>query len=254
MIGATIIYQFDNDFGTFTVEELNYEGRPARVLFSGPNHAAQSGIPLDNNPRLLFDYNQRLLELALDLKPRKILILGGGTFTLATALATALPKSKLTVVERNKDLVKIAESYFGYLPNSRLRLVINDAAIFMDQRKPLYDLIYVDIYDNFIIPDQFRGVEFAKKLNKALLTNGMVAVNCISGLHGAASLPMRQIAGAFSEVIGPVKVIQADQNYSHYLPQNLIVMTRKNQPINKTWLKGYLEINDFALPREDLLK
>ncbi|MGH7238417.1 MAG: spermidine synthase, partial [Candidatus Saccharimonadales bacterium] len=184
-----VVHQLINKFGTFTVEELIYEGRPARVLFSGPLHAAQSGIPLDQNPRLLFDYNQCLLDLALELEPVRILVLGGGTMTLPMALLRQLPSAKLTVVEINPDLIKLGLDYFNYRPDRRLRLVEADAAQFMSLARPTYDLVLTDIYDNFTVPAHFRTRQFAEQIERSLQSGGVVATNCIAGLSGESSKP-----------------------------------------------------------------
>ena len=253
MFSWPIIHRLDNQFGNFTVEELDYEGRRARVLFSGPLRAAQSGIPLDNNPRLLFDYNQRFLELSLVINPKKVLILGGGTLTLANALLLHLPNAKLTVVEKNKDLIKIAESYFGYKTDKRLRLVIADAKDFMVKTQFLYDLIIVDIYDDFVIPESFRGGSFAQLLGQALMPSGLVMANCIAGLYGESALPLRQLVAAYSHNIGKVVAIQADNQYQHWSPQNLIVMSSRCNQIDDAWLKGCVRVPKLDIVSSDLL-
>ena len=112
---SSVLKQLDSQFGNFTVEELIYDGRKARVLFSGPLHAAQSGLALDGNPRLLFDYNQRFLELSLELRPKNILVLGGGTLTLPNALIKYLPKAQVTTVEINPELITLARKYLAIM-------------------------------------------------------------------------------------------------------------------------------------------
>jgi spermidine synthase len=244
MLTTPIIYQLNNEFGSFTVEELDYEGRPARVLFSGPRHAAQSGMPLDGNPKMLFDYNQRFLELALELEPNRILVLGGGTLTLPSALLRVLSRVDITVVDINKDLITLAETYFGYTPNRRLKIIIDDAETVMKKnKKNVYDLIIVDLYNNFIIPEKFRTTDFALLINQSLASNGLVAINCIAGLAGEAALPAKQLISIYVNTIGSVKTIQADNNYTHWSPQNLIIMAAKNRELDKTWLNNYIEVS-----------
>ncbi len=224
MFGNKVIEEIENEFGTFTVEELVYEGRRARVLFSSPQHAAQAGIPLDNDPRLLFDYNQRFFELASELEPKNVLILGGGTLTLAIALVNNFPKLKVTTVEVNKDLIDLAAKYFDYKPNPRLRVIIGDAKTFMLQAKPTFDLIIVDIYDNFTIPKYFRSRVFAGQLKKGLMEGGVVATNCISTISRDKASPLNQIVNAYRNEIGRVRVFKPDDRYIEWLPQNLLII------------------------------
>ncbi len=223
MFGRSVIKRLDNSFGSFSVEELKYEGRSARVLFSGPQHAAQSGIPLDDNPRLLFDYNQLLLELAVDLDPKRVLVLGGGTLTLPMALVTYLPNAHVDVVEQNADLIQLAEEYFSYRPNPRLMIHVADATTALKQFKDRFDLIITDIFDNFTIPMPFRTVGFASSLKQLMNPHGVVATNCIAATSGYAAQPLRQITAAYSKAIGPVRALKADKDYAYWTPQNLII-------------------------------
>lgn len=247
MFARPILHRLDNEFGSFTVEELDYEGRPARVLFSGPHHAAQSGIPLDDNPRMLFDYNQRFIELALELEPKRILVLGGGALTLPTALLKVLTKTDITVIEIIKDLVVIAEKYFGYRTNNRLKIIIDDAETALKgQVKTIYDLILVDIYNDFVIPEKFITKDFANMINKYLAPSGIVAVNCIAGLFGESSLPAKRLTSVYNQSIGQVRTIQADSNYNHWSPQNLIIIAAKDKGLNEAFLKGYIEVSSLG--------
>ena len=242
MFGKKVIDKIDNEFGSFTVEELVYEGRRARVLFSGPMHSAQSGIPLDNDPHMLFDYNQRLLEMSIELTPRKILMLGGGTMTLPMALITALPEAELTVVELNAGMLTIASKYFGFKQQPRIRLLITDASKFMDQVEPAYDLIICDLYDNLTIPKVFRGVAFAEKLRRGLRPGGVVATNCISAISGELSQPMRQLCAAYSAGIGPVRIFKVDRHFAGWVPQNLIIVAAKSDNTISGLLRGCAEV------------
>lgn len=253
MFGRSVIKRLTNSFGSFSVEELKYEGRPARVLFSGPQHAAQSGIPLDDNPRLLFDYNQLLLELALDLNPSKVLVLGGGTLTLPMALINNLQTVQVTVVEQNADLIALAGEYFNYHSDHRLRLEIGDALSIVGRLKDRYDLVITDIFDNFSIPQAFRTISFARSIKELLNVKGLIATNFIAATSGYAAQPLRQIVAAYSKAIGPVKVVKADQDYAYWTPQNMIIMAFNDQTVNQKLLKG-IELVDLPdIQTEDYL-
>lgn len=209
----------------FTIEELLYDGRSARVYFGSENRAAQSGIPLDGNPRMLFDYNQRFLELSLYLRPKSVLILGGGMMTLPMALIDALPEINITAVEKNENLINLAAEYFDYQPSEHLKIVIGDAYDHMQKISvPTYDLIIVDLYDNLMIPKVFRGLSFAEKLQRSLFKDGVVAANCIASLSGDNSKPMRQLVAAYSKQIGLTTIYPAGDNTSFLFPQNLIIL------------------------------
>jgi hypothetical protein len=62
----TTLHKFQTPYGSYKVVDTIYNGRPARMLY-GAKNSPQSGIAFDDSPELLFDYNQRFLEIALSL-------------------------------------------------------------------------------------------------------------------------------------------------------------------------------------------
>lgn len=241
MSTSRLLDQFSNQFGSFTVEELIYDSRPATVLFSGPMHSAQSGQAHDGNPRLLFDYNQLLFELANELVPKKILLLGGGTLTLPTELIKSLLDTHITAVEINEDLIATAKKFFSYRPSSRLNVVIDDAEHFMMRTQPnQYDLVITDLFDDLAIPEKFQTANFAHHLKRVCKPNGVVATNCIAAISGEGAMPMLKLYSAYLSAIGPVKVIKVDQHrYMNWTPQNLLLLAGSSA---KSLLKGVEEI------------
>jgi len=247
MLGRVVRHKLNNEFGSFTVEELIYEGRWARVLFSGPKHAAQSGIPLDDNPRMLFDYNQRFVELAMELQPNNILVLGGGALTLSMALLNSLEKSLVTTVEINKDLIAVAEAYFNYLPNIRHKIITTDASDFIKANSNKYDLIYIDLYKDFVVPEKFKTIDFAQLVNNSLAKHGILAINCISGLYGDYAIPIKQLYSIYSKAVGPIRIIKADADYYQWVTQNLIIIALKNKQLDEHWFNGYAEVSPIGV-------
>lgn len=237
-----VIETLDNEFGKFTIEELIYDNRRARVLFAGPLHAAQSGIPLDGDPHMLFDYNQLLLKLTLEINPKSLLILGGGVLTLPTTIINTLAHTKVTVVEINVGLIELARQHFGFRSNPRVKIIIDDAERFMLNQRSQYDLIITDVFDNFMLPLKFRTRQFAAALAAALNPGGLVATNCISSINSDQNSLLGQIRMSYSKAIGPVKIIKVDPSYPKEVLQNLIVVSgNKSSQV----LKHEAEINIF---------
>ncbi|HEY1064196.1 MAG TPA: fused MFS/spermidine synthase, partial [Candidatus Saccharimonadales bacterium] len=179
-----ILLETNTELEHYLVVDRVYEGRPARVLFSGPQRAAQSGIGLDDDPDLLFDYNQRLLEVANALYPSRILVIGGGAFTLPQALVVALPEATVDVVELDPGLETIAAKYFGLQENDRLHITYTDGRAFVEQSREQYDLVILDVFSELAIPRQFLTVEFIAMLHEHLTSTGCVALNIIASYQG----------------------------------------------------------------------
>src|SRR3954469_25939647 len=117
-----VVWEGDTAYGHYQVVDAPYDGRPARVLYSGDHQAAQSGVATDGQPDLLFDYNQRLFEIARGVQPKTVLLIGGGVGTLPTALLAALPDVQVDMVEPDDGLTKLAYQYFDLPVDDRLRL------------------------------------------------------------------------------------------------------------------------------------
>lgn len=235
-----IVATLNSQFGDYIVVDTIYNHRPARVLFSQPSNAAQSGQPLDDNPRLLFNYNQRFLEFALDILPSKILVLGGGTLTLPVALRDSLENVSLVVVEQNLDLIKLAQDYFGYQPTKQLKLVISDAKQYLVSSKQKFDLIIVDLYNDYSIPDEFQEPDFYRLVHKHLTSSGYLAINVISGLEPIEANLLKQIAKSIKRVFLNYRLIQADTD-RYFMSQNILVMASKNNYFNDQWFGNFIE-------------
>lgn len=222
-----VIYQGSTAFDEYTVVEEQYNNRPARVLYSKARIAAQSGLPLDGQPELLFDYNERFIELFRGLDPDSILVIGGGAFTFPKAVLEEKPNIKLTVVEIDEGLIKIAQDYFGFKPSKSTQIYISDGQTYVRQMSYRYDLIIIDAFVGPALPPALQTEEFTANLSKCLQPKGVVAMNLITGLHGQrAGVLQRQVAVMRSN-FSYLEVFPAGQSTSFWLPQNFILATYK---------------------------
>jgi spermidine synthase len=100
-----------------------------------------------------FFYHESLAHPALlaQQHPQKVLIVGGGDGALAEEVLKH-PVHEVTLVEIDPDVVDIAKSHLstvhrGAFADPRLRVVIEDAALFIKKNDTRYDAILVDITD-----------------------------------------------------------------------------------------------------------
>lgn len=222
-----ILLETDTDLEHYQVVERVYEGRLARVLFSGSRRAAQSGIGLDDDPDLLFDYNQRLLEVANALYPKRILVIGGGAFTLPMALAAALPDAMVDVVEIDPGLEQIAADYFGLQTSERLHLIFDDGRNFLEHTSQKYDLIILDVFTELSIPRPFLTIEFIKTLHKHLTKGGCVALNIIASYQGKNSGLIKSQIAAYGSLFSRLDIFPAAHGLTSWLPQNLVLVAQR---------------------------
>jgi spermidine synthase len=223
MKGETIVYNSTKGLLHYQVIDTLYNDRPSRVLFSGNHIAAESGIALDNNKELLFDYNERFMELIRGLKPKRILLVGGGAFTLPKAINEEFPYIVLDVVELDPELYKISKTYFDFQPNNNTNIYIQDGNEYLESTKQLYDLIIVDVFCINKIPKTFQSKHFIKNLKKSLRKDGLVAMNVIASYYGRRSSSLTCLILIFKTFFDYVQLYPAGSAISLWLPQNIII-------------------------------
>lgn len=218
-----VLFDGDTDLSHFQVIDTTYNGRPARVLYSGDKLAAQSGIALDDEPRLLFDYNERLMELIRGIHPKNMLLLGGGAFTLPSAIQKTLPKLLIDVVELDGGLIDIAQQYFSFHSSQNLRIHIQDGLTFIKTSDQTYDLVIMDIFQDVTMPPGFQTPQAARNLKRCTGTNGVLAINAIGALRGERSQALRRLAGALQAEYAEVTIFPAEYGLSPWTTQNFII-------------------------------
>jgi spermidine synthase len=223
-----VIFEGDTKFGHYQVIDMEYTGRTARILFSGRRAAAQSGIPKDGSPTMLFDYNQRFLELIKSLKPKSILLIGGGGFTLPMEILKNLPNVEIDVVEQDPELEKIARRFFDLKDDKRLKIIIGEGRKYLNSSQKTYDLILIDAFMHNVIPRSLATVNFIEILQRHLLKSGVVASNIISAYHGLHDNIIKQQYATYKSAFKHVDVFPADTILSYWISQNfLLVATNK---------------------------
>ena len=222
-----MLWQGETPFGRYQVVDTLYDGRPARVLYSGDRQAAQSGVARDDQPDMLFDYNQRLFELVTQLAPRRLLLIGGGVGTLATALLRALPELVIDMVEPDERLVALGRQFFGLPQTERLRLHATDGRSFLRQQAARYDMLLLDAFTHTTIPRELKTLEAFRAYASHLRQPGVLAMNLISGYYSPSSQVLGTLYAAALQTFEVVDIFLAGQGYSLWLPQNFVLTAQK---------------------------
>lgn len=177
-----IIYKKESAYyGIKVIEDKKFAGG-ARLLFL--NEGLHSLEPLDS-PDLIASYNiinERILEqVSSDYK--KILVIGGGSYSFPKYLKTGYPTAQIEVIEIDPEVTKTAEKFFG-LDSGQIKTITTDARLFFKNKKNgNYDIIINDAYNNTIsVPWHLTTQEFLQDINENLDKNGFYIANFNSGL------------------------------------------------------------------------
>ena len=228
MNNKTTLYRGISDYSKYEIIEGVYDGRQARVLY-GNDSTPQSGIALDDEPELLFSYNQRFLEICLSIAPKRVLVIGGGVCMLPRALLTQFPALVVDVVEIDPLLPQLAAQYFDLPTDDRFTIYIDDGRTFIEQTKASYDAIIIDAFSGFTIPPQLIDPDAVKLYKKALSKNGVIMLNYISEYQSIHPALAHTITENFMSYFSHVVNYQAEYDRSTSDEQNLILTATSSE-------------------------
>jgi len=240
-----ILWEGNTAMGYYQVVDTLYDGRPARVLYSGERQAAQSGIAKDNNSDLLFDYNQRMFELVTSLVPKSLLLIGGAVGTLPKALLEILPDIHIDMIEPDDGLTELAYKYFDLPVDDRLQIFHTDGRSFLHAHATRYDMILVDAFMHTTIPKDLKTLNAFEAYFKHLNRRGILTVNVISGYYGPGAKVLREMCSAAYKTFDAIDIFLASRGYSMWLPQNFVLTAQKDGDLP---LKDYMRYESVQPP------
>lgn len=228
MVGAVNI---DTPTAHYQVREGYRPGdsRRVRVLTSGPG-GSQSGMYMDGSGNLVFWYTGEFARL-VSAHPTKgrILVLGGGTFTLPAYLADHYPWSQIDVVEIDPELQTIAKDYFHFQSRPNLRLIFDDARNYVNSTRTKYDIVLADVYSDASVPFSMMTREYGEKVAGLLAPHGMVAANVIAAPEGACRPLLDAINGAYGSALTYGSYLLSPTTTSENERNNMVVAYSQEQ-------------------------
>ena len=232
-----ILFEGDSQYGNYRVVDTFYNDRLARVLY-GSDDTPQSGLATDDDPELLFNYNQRFLEIAQSLMPTSVLVIGGGAMTLPTALSRQLVDVKIDVVEIDPLLPDLARQFFGLDDELPINIIIEDGRKYIEQCQSKYDLIFVDVFHGNEIVEDLLSAPSAGLYASCLSDGGSVIVNFISKYHTSRPALTHQLVDNFGQVFESIDIYPADHHESRRSEQNLILVASSGQAPELDYLQS----------------
>ncbi|HEV2146261.1 MAG TPA: fused MFS/spermidine synthase, partial [Longimicrobiaceae bacterium] len=189
-----VVYETETPYGTLRVVETTYSGerQPDRTLYQDDEiesgELVRSGAPT-------FAYvaagERWLAEVAR--RGDAYLFLGGGAYTLPRRVAERDPTARITVVELDPEVTRVAYRWFGLRPEHGVASVHGDARAAVDAwaagGAEGFDRIYVDVYGGGeALPHSLVSVEALARMRGLLRPGGTLALNVIGTAAGEGSL------------------------------------------------------------------
>lgn len=187
-----LVYQARDEHGLVEV----VEEKGIRSLHFG-TLPKQSSMAIATPNKLELSYVRAMTAWQLfkpDLEQEVLLIgLGGGSLT--KYLWQQFPNCKFNIIECRSAVVKVARSHFGLPIDNRLKIIIDDGGLYIQQRmtshKARYELLAIDAFDEKNIADSVISEDFFLACRTVLTNNGILVMNLWGGEDNAAFIQCR---------------------------------------------------------------
>ena len=157
---------------------------------------------------------QRILKIGLKnigyekINPMEhVLVLGvAGGSIIKTLVDEIKYKGKITGVEIDSEIIKVANKYFGLDKIQQLNIVIEDAFEFVLKTKNNYDLIIIDIFQDTTMPNFLFETFFINRVCSLLNSRGFILFNTMI-LNETQNLRNQKYVSEFYENQFKIKTI-----------------------------------------------
>jgi spermidine synthase len=189
---------------------------------------------------LVFDYT-RYFRLLPHFCPnfKKVLMIGGAAYSYPKDYLEHFPNRSMDVVEIDPGITALAKRYFGLKDDPRLKIIHEDARVFLNQNTARYDAILGDAFKSWSVPYQLTTLQAVRRMNGALNSDGVVIMNIICGIEGTAGQFLRAEIATFRQVFGQVYLFAVEDRDDALRVQNLILVALKSKTVPKFYSPDY---------------
>jgi len=203
-------------------------GKPIQALATDP-YFTQSAMFLNSDEPAL-EYS-RFYHLAGHYKPgfRDVLVIGGAGYSVPKDFLGKYPETRIDVVEIDPQMTEIARRFFRLKQDDRLKIVHEDARIFLNQTPAgRYDVILMDAFGSlFSVPYQLTTVEAVRQMERCLSENGVVIFNLGSAVTGEGSRFLQAELATYRAIFPYVSVYKVNAERTDESLQNLMIVAAR---------------------------
>ena len=197
---------------TLVFESENLDHTPMRLLNVNGTFQSVCYIPEDLRFELACEYHRAMASVIEGLARRaagrgvRVMVMGGGGYSLPKYLAAFVPAARTDVVEVDPAITAIAREFFfldeclektGAQKDGRLRLVNDDAWAFLRAATEPYDVIVNDAFSGKRPLGPLTSAEGANVVRSRLAEDGVYLANVRCACTGRGSGPLREVEEAF---------------------------------------------------------
>lgn len=225
----SVLADVDSSYARYSVETGYYLGQRVRMLKTDAG-GIQSAVVLGNPDALALTYVQQFYAAAAAYKaPQRVLVIGGGAYSLPGALVKAYPTIQVDVAEIDSKLDSLARQYFYYQDSPRVHIQYADGRTYLQSATQKYDLIYMDAFSSQSPPFQLTTSETSQLIAQRLLPQGAVIVNLISNYRDGTDAYLRAMLATYQTQFSQVAIYQTAPGAGLDQPQNFQLIASNNK-------------------------
>lgn len=193
-----------------------------------------------------------LYDFPVQLKPdtNNFLMLGAGCFTYPKYYISKYKEKYMDAVEIDNEIIDIAHKYFfladlynDYDPEKkRLKIFNEDALTYIENNTKIYDVIFMDIFNDNEPMEIFLTNEFLKKIKRSLTDGGIFSNNYIITKNHEEKFKeylnvlentfkyvhILTLINYFNEGYGNIYILCSDYDYKLDINDDRVIMIDKN--------------------------
>lgn len=164
------------------IQVIEDTAKKERYVRNQKKEYTQGGIYVNAPDKLLFEFTQMaFVSLGfLDRDPKDVLFVGLGAGAMPKYFTTRYPEAVIDIAEIDADMLAVAQKYFYFKENERMKVHVDDGRLFTKRTKKKFDWIILDAYQNDYIPFHLTTLEFLKEVKSRLKDGGVVVANITS--------------------------------------------------------------------------
>jgi len=218
---AQVLADIDTPYNRYQVTEAMRDNRYVRYLLTDRRSVQSAQFP-DSPAEPVFSYVERMAQLAAaHPNPERILIIGGGAFTLPIILSSYVPNAQVDIVEIDPELGPISEKYFNFASNPKIKAYFEDGRSYLNRDNHPYDVIFVDAYNSLTTPFHLTTREFDLRIKQHLKPGGVIMANVVDKGHGQFLASMKV---TYESVFKHTHIYQADADRLIGTKQNFMLV------------------------------
>lgn len=175
--GSEVIEKVESQYNLIIVVKRASE----YVMTFGYNKALYTETVFDETDELALpvDYTRHMtLGMAYVEKPvERVLEIGTGGGRTAWYLHKLFPKTEITTVELDPEVVRLAKKYFKVSEEPGFKIITADGRLALTQSTGAYDVILVDAYRGPFVPFHLLTKEFFEAAKSKLSPGGVMVQN-----------------------------------------------------------------------------